>query len=381
MLDDLLGQLGSDAYSALIIAGDVYDRSIPSPESVTLLGSFFSKLRRALPNLPIMLIPGNHDSPDRLGYARELFLELGIHIGSAPDRLDEPIRIGDGPDRCDVFLLPFLGAGSLEVAGDGGNGDGAAGAGAAASLRSQAELAKEAARRLELARNRSLDSGARWTVLAAHLFALGGADSESERSFLGTAERVGAELFSRFDYVALGHLHRCQRVSDNCWYAGSPLAYSFDEADQEKAFLSVELHGPDGSGSAATVRKLPIQPLRKVVRIAGGFDELMADTPAPDRVLQDPYVEITLTDDSIVENPLALLRRAYPNLLSVRQEHALSAAGKSLPGQEEGQGRILEKRGIDEEFDAFLKELYGSSDADERELFRDLAKEAEHAPQ
>ena len=375
MLDSLLDALASDDFAALVIAGDVYDRSIPPPEAVTLLGSALASLRRRFPALQVLIIPGNHDSADRLGYGDRLFAELGIHIVSDAERAAEPIFVEKDGERCAFFLLPFLTPGALSPRATAEN-DLPILAAAAEPLRSQRDLAAEAASRLEEARKKAMDAGAAAAVLVAHLFASGGAESESERVFLGTAERVDIGRFAAFDYVALGHLHRPQAVAPNAWYAGSPLAYSFDEAGREKVFLSVGV-GRDAADGKPAVAMVPVAPLRRLRRLAGPFDSFLEPRSYADA--REDYLEIALEDIRLTENPLALLRDRFPYLLSVKQDAALAAAraaaGAAGPARSPAEGR----RGAAEDFEAFLADLYGAPDEAEVELFRTIAREVDDA--
>lgn len=365
MLDQLVSVLARDDYSALLMAGDIYDRTIPPPEAVSLLGAFLRRIRSEFPELAVCMIPGNHDSAERLGFGRELFRELDIHIGSVAEKAAEPLILEKDGERCAVFLLPFLHAGALHREDE------------EIPLRSQRDLAAFAAERLNKAAAEQKKQGITWTVLMAHLFAIGGMESESERIFLGSAERVDPFLFSSFDYAAFGHLHRSQKAAANAWYSGSPLAYSFDEADHKKSVLSVSL-----SSSGCTVEALPIQALHQVRRLSGSFSRFFEGPTSSDdgSDFKNDYLELCLDDEGLIENPLALLRQRFPRLLSVRQEKAFSAirnaAGPEvLPKQQE------QRRGASEDFSAFLNELYGSTDEAELELFRSLAEEAEHEAQ
>lgn len=376
MLEALLDALAQDDYAALVIAGDVYDRSIPSPDAVSLLGSFLGSLRRRLPDLAVLIISGNHDSADRLAYADRLFAELGIHIVTEAEESAKPIILEKGGEKCAFFLLPFLTPGALRAEG-GTEGELPIFADAAAEpLRSQRDLAAEAALRLERARKTALAAGAEAAVLVAHLFASGGSESESERVFLGTAERVDIARFAAFDYVALGHLHRPQRIAANAWYAGSPLAYSFDEADQEKAFLAVGVGRDRAADGMAAVKRIPIKPPRRLRRLSGAFDSFLEPGAFAD--CREDYLEIALEDMRLTENPLVLLRDRFPYLLSVKQDSALAAARAAegslspLPGPASS-GR----RGAIEDFQAFLTDLYGTANEAEVELFRTIAQEAD----
>jgi exonuclease SbcD len=209
-------------------------------------------------------------------------------------------------------------------------------------------------------------------VLGAHLFAKGGKESESERIFLGTAEQVDSRLFAGFDYAALGHLHRFQKAGANAWYSGSPLAYSFDEAEQEKVFLSVELAQP-----LPKINSIPVKPLRKLRRLQGPFNFYFKDS------VQDPetveaekdYLEISLTDETLVENPLPLLRGRFPWLMSIKQG-ALARIMRE-EGMSGGSSGREERRSPADDFADFLTGIYGEADTEKLSLFRELLEDLE----
>ncbi|GHV39825.1 nuclease SbcCD subunit D [Spirochaetia bacterium] len=383
MLEGLARILEDRSYRALIIAGDVYDRSIPSPDAVKLFGSFLAGLKAKRADLEILIIPGNHDSPTRLGFGRELFAELGIRFVTDAGDCDKPVIVKDtaggakgSGESCAFFLLPFLNPGSLNedsIAAENSNGE-------TEPLRSQSKLAAVAAARLEQARKQCVSNGLTYTVLAAHLFTAGGMESDSERIFLGSAERVDIGLFGAFDYIALGHLHRLQRAGKNGWYSGSPLAYSFADASvsagagTEKSFLSVEL--ADGQ---ARVTPLPIKPMRKVSRLSGSFDWFFRDS-VKDRdvcTAEKDFLEILLTDSSITENPLALLRKRFPHLLSIKQDEAFSSLLTNHTGLKAPAAGNGERRDTAGDFEEFLGGLYGQADGEELALFRELLAEIE----
>lgn len=417
MLEDLLTELENGRYDALAIAGDVYDRTIPPAEAVTLFGGFLVELRARLPELDVFIIPGNHDSAQRLSFAGPLLGSRRIYIICDPEDSFTPIVAGKGDDRVAFFLLPFLAPGSL---GPDSNTQDSSATGvtqpglpqpAAASalptvpkpgelefdfsasptqagdsmpippddkgaapkdaiLASQAELAAEAAKRFQKALAKPEIAGIP-TVLIAHCFALGGASSESERAFLGGAERVDPALFSGFTWVALGHLHRSQRVGERIHYAGAPLAYAFDEADAPKSFLRVEIDS-SSSGFPVAVTPVPIEPLRRVARLTGDFESFYRGAIGAGH--ENDYLEITLTDPGVVANPMNLLKTRFPWLLSVRQE-ALESEGA-------GKGDIVEKtddgakRSAIDDFRAFELGLYGESDPEKEALFSSILEEA-----
>jgi exonuclease SbcD len=387
MLDTLCAILSDESYRALLIAGDVFDRSIPSPDAVHLFSAFLGKLKVSRPDLKILVIPGNHDSPLRLAYGKELFVELGLHFVTDPNDAVNPILVYAKPSAAEkaaecaaFFLLPFLNAGSLN-AEERADADGA-------PIRSQAKLAEEAAARLEKARLSALSQGAAYTVLAAHIFAAGGRESKSERVFLGTAEQVPASLFAGFDYAGFGHLHSFQKVSPNSYYSGSPLAYSFEEAEGEKVFLSVELDGlPESAGnsghetrgaSSISVNPIPIKPKRKLTRLKGSFQYFLSESRSDPSVndAADDYLEITLTGKDLAQNALPILRNSrFPHLLSVKQEEAFAALSEEqahITGEAPSA-----KRSMFEDFSDFLVDIYGKADGEKIDLFRELLLEAE----
>ncbi|MCL2373858.1 MAG: exonuclease SbcCD subunit D [Treponema sp.] len=386
MLDQLACLLEDDSYAALIIAGDVYDRSIPSPEAADLFGGFLGTVKNKRPSLEILIIPGNHDSALRLGFGREIFARLGVRFGTRAEECDKPIIVEKNGEKCAFFLLPFLNPGALDV-DVSEDGDSPLPGG---SLRAQAALAREAARRMEAAQGELAAQGVSRSVLAAHLFASGGAEAGSERVFVGAAELVSLSLFNGFDYIALGHLHRCQRIGENAWYSGSPLAYSFGETvlqedrggrkQQEKFFLSVELRS-----GGAEVEKIPVRPLRSARSFSGPFARFAGDISLDGDLLaaKDDYLEIRLTDRGITENARDLLRRRFPRLLSLRQDEALAGLSAAFASGSRGERISGERRNVSADFRDFLTSLYGEGDpenfAAEIELFDALLAEAEKA--
>jgi exonuclease SbcD len=204
-------------------------------------------------------------------------------------------------------------------------------------------------------------------VLVAHLFTSGGHSSESERVFLGNAELVDISLFSGFDYIALGHLHKYQQVGANAYYSGSPLAYSFSEAKHEKCFLSVTLEK-----GGVSVQPVPITPLRKVSRFEGSFDTFFADKLSDDlKAAADDYLEITLTNKNLVENPMSLLRHHFPHLLNIRQDEAINVRLR----ENDERLRIVSGgagRNIVDDFTDFLMDIHGEANAEEIALFKEF---------
>ncbi len=303
ILSQILDELGKDDYAALVIAGDIYDRSVPPAEAVEAFSSFLAETRREFPDTAVFIIPGNHDSPARLSYVSEILREQKVYITCNPQNAFTPLIITHRDENVAFFSLPFLFPGTLENSEDG------------SSLLSQAALAEEAAARLASARKNCVPGGVP-SVLIAHLFATGGETSSSERAFVGTAEKVSASLFEGFAYVALGHLHKAQKAAERMYYSGSPLAYAFDEAGTEKCFLKVEIDAK-AKDALLSVTPIKVKPARKVTRLRGQFMDFFS-SPQYASYIED-YLEIELTDSALQESPLQRLKERFPYILSVKQ--------------------------------------------------------------
>ena len=388
MLNDIHDILTRDDYAALIIAGDVYDRAIPSAEAVSLFSRFLARIREDCPDTAVCIIPGNHDSAQRLAFAREILQNQRIYIAQDTSRLADPVILIKGTEKLAVYLLPFLNFGAFSeetketysTAGD-----------------SQAEMAAVASHILKQAVKPDIP-----TLLAAHLFTIGGQSSASERTFIGTAEYINPDLFSFFDYVALGHLHRCQRVTDRMYYSGSPLPYSFDESDDAKCVLSIDIDctpkqsaadqtsgkkpdadlfnseitqpGINGAKAPLTIERIPIISERPLKRLEGSFADFFTEH------LYDEwsgcYLEITLNDAEVIAHPMQLLRQKFPFLLSIRQKSFMNQEQ-----QEEEQLTIRERTAEDpltlaENFNRFESLINGEPNRMKQELFEQLCKEA-----
>lgn len=352
VLDQLEAAVRKHRPAALLVAGDVYDRSIPTPEAVGLFGAFLGRVKTADPDLTILVIPGNHDSPARLGFGDSLFRLAGVHVRVRAEDVATPVVVERDGERLYLWALPFLGPGAFPEA-----------------PRSQAAQFREALSRVV---PRLQADGA--NVLVCHAYAQGGQSSDSERTFLGTAELVDASGFEPFDYAALGHLHRPQKAGGKGRYPGSPLAYSFSEAGQDKGFLLVDVR-PGGFDA----RTLPVKPLHPLSRLEGAFSSFLeTGAEIPER---NDYLEVLLTDPEPVLSPAEALRRIFPNLLSVRQkafESSLEDGARAEDTDSPAGGPPRD--GVEaalEDFLSFHRLVRGEEpDAEGLALFRELLKEA-----
>lgn len=292
---------------AIVIAGDIYDKAVPSAEAVDLFDSFVRQLRGAAPEAAIMMISGNHDSASRVNVFRGILRDQHIYmIGQPPQRQDEYIEqvtLTDAFGPVHFYLLPFVKP-SMVKAITGTDADGY-------------NLSYEASVHALIRRER-IDSDAR-NVLVSHQFYLPAGKSaddvermESEIRTVGNIDEVSAEILDCFDYAALGHIHKPMQVgSANFRYCGTPIACSVSEAGQQKGIIMVQL---SRKGDVSTT-VLPLQPLRAVRVIRGTLQEVLEQACGD-------YVSVILTDkvDLDTLDMQDRLRLAFPYLLEIRRE-------------------------------------------------------------
>jgi len=358
MLAFVVDTLVRDPHDVLVVAGDVYDRSVPSELAVALFSEFLRDLRARAPRVPLVAVAGNHDSATRLATASDVLSNLEIHLRGSVDSIHVPIRIRSAKgDEADVFAIPFLWPGALNTHRDGQE----------TRLGTQVSALSEAIARVEAA----ID-GSRTTIAVAHCLVLGGIASESERTIVGTATSVDAGLFDRFDYAALGHLHRSQKVGPRAHYSGSPIAYSFSEGSDTKVLLSVEV----ARGRAPKVRPIPIPGMRGVVELRGTLHELLSD-PAHGRFV-DHFVRAVLIDEVAPASPMRLLRTRFPFVLESPWEK---------PGSRERRVDVVATsvavhgEGLREDFAAFEVRLGRTLDAEDplAKVFAGLVESVDRA--
>ncbi len=292
---------------AIVIAGDVYDRSIPSVEAVALLDDFLGMLRRGVPDAAILVISGNHDSPQRLDFFREELQGQKIWMIGNPPMCEgekiERVALQDEYGAVNFYLLPFVRPGMVRpIVGAKDNGDNLSYAEAYRRLLATAEV-----------------NPAERNVLVSHQFFLpdgGDADSveraENEVKQVGNVDVIPSSVISGFDYAALGHLHKPMKAgSETMRYCGTPMAYSLSEEGQEKGVLMVSL----GEKGNVQVTSLPLHPPRLVRKIKGTKQEVTAGQSSD-------YVAVQLTDASAEEMTRLreILRQSYPNMLELRRD-------------------------------------------------------------
>ncbi|MGW5422416.1 exonuclease SbcCD subunit D [Streptomyces sp. NPDC003943] len=295
-LDHLVATVREREVDAVLVAGDVYDRAVPPLAAVELFDTALHRLADA--GVPTVMISGNHDSARRLGVGAGLIQRAGIHLRTDPAGAGTPVVLADAHGDVALYGLPYLEP-ALVREQFGAEKAGHEAVLAAAMDRVRADLATR-------------PEGTRSVVLA-HAFVAGGEPSDSERDItVGGVAAVPAGVFDGVDYVALGHLHGSQTITPRVRYSGSPLAYSFSEADHRKTMWLIEL-GADGAVDLAERVDCPVP--RPLARIRGHLDDLLAD-PALARH-EDAWVEATLTDPVRPADPMARICARFPHTLNL----------------------------------------------------------------
>ena len=313
ILRQILAILDDEQPDGVLIAGDVYDKSVPSVEAVGLLDGFLTELRAR--GVPVLLISGNHDSPERLAFGGRVMDSCGIHISPVYDGALAPVTLHDEFGPVHVWLLPFVKPAHVRRWFPD------------ADIESYTDAVAEAVAHMDI------DTAAR-NVLVTHQFVTGGARSGSEELSVGGTDNVDSGVFAPFDYVALGHLHGAQHIGrETIRYAGSPLKYSFSEASQHKSVTVVTL----GEKGDVQVRTVALTPLRELREIRGSYDELTARSFYEHTTYRSDYLHLILTDEQDVFDAMSRLRTIYPYLMTLDYDNARTraAGGMSVPAETE----------------------------------------------
>ena len=352
MIEDqrhILGQIleisSREEVDALVIAGDIYDRAIPPSEAVVLLNDFLTDMVKA--KIPVLMISGNHDSPERVGFAGEILEERGIHIAGVYKKELQKVTLEDEYGKVTFVLMPFVKPAAVDAKNSG-----------------------EAVANMLAA---DTDNTGR-QVLVTHYFVTDNGKepelSDGETTIhVGGLDNVEVSLLDGFDYVALGHIHKSQKIGEReVHYAGAPLAYSFSETGQIKQVNLVEM----GGKGKVSVRKIPLKPLHEMRRIKGRIEELMKPEivgAAP----YDDYIQAHLTNEEELIDPIGTLRSVYPNIMQI------VLTKNEIKENPEYISRLEEKqKSIPELFHGFYEMIRGEEPDEERmRIIIEAASEAE----
>lgn len=313
ILAEILQIIDREKPDGVLIAGDVYDKSVPSAEAVALLDDFLVRLSKR--ELRIFVISGNHDSPERMAFGGRLMERSGVHLAPVYDGKVEPVVLTDEYGPVKFYLLPFVKPSHVRRCFP------------EREITSYTDAVAAAVEAM------GVDTAVR-NVLVTHQFVTGAARCDSEELSVGGTDNVDAAVFDPFDYVALGHIHGPQQVGrETVRYCGTPLKYSFSEAGHKKSVTVVEL----GAKGSVTIRTIPLKPLRDMVELRGTYEELTLRAFYEGTSYPRDYIHITLTDEDDIPDAVGKLRIIYPNLMKLDYDNKRTRAGIHLEGAEDVQ--------------------------------------------
>ncbi|MCR5178665.1 MAG: exonuclease SbcCD subunit D [Lachnospiraceae bacterium] len=352
MLDQLLGIADENSVDAVLIAGDVYDKSIPSEAATRMLDHFLNSLAKK--SINTYIISGNHDSDDRLNYGSELFTTNRIFISAKYDGHLYKNTLKTDDTEADIYLLPFVKASRVR------------------HFLPEAEIETYDDAVRAILENEVIDSS-RCNILVAHQFVvgessdpdLGGSESLGTKS-VGLVEKIGFDCFDCFDYVALGHIHSPQQVGRReVRYSGSPLKYSLSEVNNEKSVSLITID----KDKNVDIELIPVKPLRNMRHIKGKLRDLLdkSNVSSP-----DDFIYATLTDEEMVNDAMAIFQLTYPNTVKIDYDNT-----RTREIEQVDISRIANNRSFDELISDFYKQIYSCEiSPEEMDIMRSVAKEA-----
>lgn len=352
LLNQLLGIVEKQAVDAVLIAGDVYDKAIPSEAATRMLDYFLSSLAKR--NVYVYMVSGNHDSDERLNYGSNLFETNHIYISTKYEGNLYKQTLKVGKDEADIYLLPFVKASQVRHFLPG------------AKIESYDDAVRAILDKANIDESRN-------NVLVAHQFVMGksedpelsGSESLGTQS-VGTVEKIGYDCFDLFDYVALGHIHSPQQVGrKEVRYSGSPLKYSISEVNNEK---SVTLITVSGKGKVE-IELVPIKPMRNMRHLRGKIKDILdkASVIAP-----EDFIYATLTDEEIISDAMGIFQQVYPNTVKIDYDNSHTREIEQVDIS-----KIAENRSFAELISDFYRQIYGCEISEEEmEIMRIVAREA-----
>lgn len=307
ILEQILRLIAFQKPDAVLLAGDIYDKPVPPAQAVELFDDFLAALAEL--RTQVFVISGNHDSPERLAFGRRLINTAGVHLAPVYNGRVTPVTLNDAHGPVDIYMLPFVKPAHVRPFFPDQPAD------------SYTQAVALAIQQMQLDPERR-------NVLVTHQFVTGATRCDSEELSVGGADHVDLDVFSPFDYVALGHLHGPQNVGPHARYCGTPLKYSFSEVRHEKSVTIVQL-GPKGRLELQTE---PLAPLRDMVQVRGTYEEVTARSFYAGTTWQEDYVRVVLTDEQDIPDAAARLRAVYHNLMRLDYDNRRTRSQATLPG-------------------------------------------------
>ena len=305
ILTKIINIIDDEKPDAVVVAGDVYDKSVPSAEAVQLFDDFLCRLAQR--KLQVFVISGNHDSAERMAFGGRLMDISGVHMSPVYNGKVEAISLVDEFGKVNFFMLPFVKPANVRRFFED------------AQIESYTDAIRVAVE------NMNVNADER-NVIVTHQFVTGAEKCESEEISVGGSDNVDANVFDCFDYVALGHIHGPQNVgSEKIRYCGTPLKYSFSEAKHKKSVTVVEM----GGKGSLDIRIIAIEPKHDMREIKGTYAEItLKDNYINTNT--DDYMHITLTDEEDIPDAIGKLRVIYPNLMKLDYDNKRTRSSAKL---------------------------------------------------
>lgn len=344
ILKCIVGIIDDEKPNGVIIAGDVYDKSVPSAEAVSLFDDFLVALAKR--KLDVFVISGNHDSPERIAFGSRIMDAGGIHLSPVYDGNIAPVRLEDKFGELYVYMLPFVKPANVR------------------RFFEEEDISTYTDAIGCAIKHMNVDSEKR-NVLVTHQFVTGASRSDSEEISVGGADNVDASVFDGFDYVALGHLHSPQNCSsDRIRYCGTPLKYSFSEAKDKKSVTVIEI-SEKGNISCRLINLIPKHDL---IELKGTYDELISRSYYENTSWQEDYTHITLTDEEDIPDAIGKLRSVYHRLMKLDYDNKRTRLSVEITGASDIERKspfelfsefyeLQNNQPMNEDQDAYMKEL------------------------
>ncbi len=352
ILNQILNIVTEQSVEAVLIAGDVYDKSIPSEEAVALFDYFLCKLTSM--NVKTFVISGNHDSDERLNFGSSLFEANGLYIAAKYNGILYKKELNDEHGKLNVYLLPFVKASQVR------------------HFYPEEEIDTYDKAVKVIIENAEINNNER-NVLVAHQFVAGGgeepklAGSENVAvQNVGLVEKIGTDCFDRFDYVALGHIHSPQRIGrDEIRYSGSPLKYSLSEVNNNKSVPIITLE----KKGEINIELIPLTPLRNMRHLKGKMEQLLQQDNLKDT---NDFIYVTLTDEAPINDVMGIFQQYYPNTMKIDYDNAHTKAIEQVDIS-----RITETKSFGEFISDFYQYMYGCDISEEEmKVMNEVAREA-----
>lgn len=348
ILNQILEILTQEKIEVVLIAGDIYDRSIPPVEAIQLFDAFISDIAER--SIKVAIIAGNHDSAERLSFGNALMCNSGVYVADAYKGSTVPVEFQDEYGTIYLYMLPFIKPATVKLLFE--NED----------ISSYDDAVQVAIDEMEIdSQNRN--------ILMAHQFVTGAEQCDSEELSVGGTENISVEWLEEFDYVALGHIHRAQKIKkETIRYSGTPLKYSFSEVSHRKSVTVVELK----EKGTVEISQILLQPLRDLCEIRGRYNDIISKEFYQDRNVED-YIHITLLDEEDILEGFGKLSVVYPNIMKLDYDNIRTKSDSTIHSVED-----IKRKSPQELFEEFyILQNNQEMTEEQRELAREIWEEIE----